>query len=514
MLKRIALLLIVCLLAGMALAEEVVSPEAEAPVADVELELAGEAEAGETLVAAAAEGEFELAGEAGKAGEAEADIAAPEWNVAEEATPKAAPEFDVRYGSYKDDDGKLVEYGELVAYNGKGGDVVIPEGVTEIYANGIFDDNITTLVFPTTMHTVMDSVFEGQSKLTKVVFQSRVFLGEFAFSDCNKLKTVVLPEGFTGIGYSNFSGCSSLKTLKLPSTLKRIDSGAFSDSGISDITLNEGLEYINDGAFSHCNGLKEITLPASLEGVYSGAFENCSNLKTVTILNPKTSLEGGVFEAWNDDAQEMEPSCAEGFTLRGWPGSTAEAYAKEWGYNFEPLVAVSKVKLDKTGEQSLKLGKTLTLKATLSPADANVGTEVTWKSSDKKIATVSKKGVVTPVAKGTVKITAKAGGKSKSITVKVSAPKPTKLVLYKTSVKTKNKLKNKQTVTLKKGKTLKLMTKLTPKYAETTFTWKSSDKKVATVSKSGRVKAVAKGNATITCKTKNGLSFKVKIKVK
>ena len=482
MLKRIALLLIVCLLAGMALAEEIVSPEAEAAVADVELELAGEAEAGETLVAAA------------------------EWNDVADGTdiPKATAEFEI-IGD---------EEPELIGYNGNGGDVVFPEGLVTIFATGLFEKNLTSVTFPTTMRTIMDEVFVGQNRLTKVVFQSDVFLGEYAFSGCKKLKTVVLPEGFSKIGYSNFSYCPNLKTLKLPSTVKKIDHAAFSRSGLTEIMLNEGLEYINDGAFSHCNGLKEITLPASLEGVYSGAFENCSNLKTVTILNPKTSLEGGVFEAWNDDAQEMEPSCAEGFTLRGWPGSTAEAYAKEWGYNFEPLVAVSKVKLDKTGEQSLKLGKTLTLKATLSPADANVGTEVTWKSSDKKIATVSKKGVVTPVAKGTVKITAKAGGKSKSITVKVSAPKPTKLVLYKTSVKTKNKLKNKQTVTLKKGKTLKLMTKLTPKYAETTFTWKSSDKKVATVSKSGRVKAVAKGNATITCKTKNGLSFKVKIKVK
>ena len=483
MLKRIALLLIVCLLAGMALAEEVVSPEAEAPVADVEFELAGAAEAGETLVAA------------------------EEWNEAEqeEIVPKAAAEEFEIIGD---------EEPELIGYNGNGGDVVFPEGLVMIYATGLFEKNLTSVTFPTTMRTIMDEVFVGQNRLTKVVFQSDVFLGEYAFSDCKKLKTVVLPEGFSKIGYCNFRHCTSLKTLKLPSTLKRIDYAAFSDSGLTDITLNEGLEFINEGAFSNCTGLKEITLPASLENVLSGAFENCANLKTVTVLNPKTDLGNSAFEAWNDDTEEMVPSCAEGFTLRGWPGSTAQAYAKEWGYNFEPLVKVSKVTLNKSGTQSLKLGKTLSLKAAFQPGNANYGIGATaWTSSNEKVATVSDKGVVTPVGKGRAKITATIGGKSKAVTVKVTAPAPTKLELFKKSVKEKNKLAKSQVITLRKGRTLTLATRLTPAYAETSFTWTSSDKKVATVSK-GKIKAIAPGTAAITCKTRNGLKFKVKVKVR
>ena len=197
---------------------------AEAPVADVELELAGEAEAGETLVAAA------------------------EWNDVADGTdiPKATAEFEI-IGD---------EEPELIGYNGNGGDVVFPEGLVTIFATGLFEKNLTSVTFPTTMRTIMDEVFVGQNRLTKVVFQSDVFLGEYAFSGCKKLKTVVLPEGFSKIGYSNFSYCPNLKTLKLPSTVKKIDHAAFSCSGLTEIMLNEGLEYINDGAFSHCNGLK------------------------------------------------------------------------------------------------------------------------------------------------------------------------------------------------------------------------------------------------------------------
>ena len=45
------------------------------------------------------------------------------------------------------------------------------------------------------MRVIMDEVFEEQSHLTKVVFQSDVFLGESVFAHCDKLKTLVLPEG-------------------------------------------------------------------------------------------------------------------------------------------------------------------------------------------------------------------------------------------------------------------------------------------------------------------------------
>ena len=69
------------------------------------------------------------------------------------------------------------------------------------------------------------------------------------------------------------------------------------------------------------------------------------------------------------------------------------------------------------------------------------------------------------------------------------------------------------TVKLKKGKKLTLTATLTPATAEAALTWKSSNKKVAKVSKTGEVKAVGKGTATITVTTANGKTAKVKIKV-
>lgn len=82
-------------------------------------------------------------------------------------------------------------------------------------------------------------------------------------------------------------------------------------------------------------------------------------------------------------------------------------------------VPVTRVSLNKTSA-SITKGKTLVLKATVSPSNATKKT-ITWTSSNNKVATVTSNGVVKGVAKGTVTITAKASdGSGKKATCKVT----------------------------------------------------------------------------------------------
>lgn len=83
--------------------------------------------------------------------------------------------------------------------------------------------------------------------------------------------------------------------------------------------------------------------------------------------------------------------------------------------------AVSKVTI-KGAKKSLKVGKTMKLKATTSPSKKKAGNNVVWISGNPKVATVSSTGKVTAVGKGKTKITAVAAdgsGKKATITVKV-----------------------------------------------------------------------------------------------
>ena len=148
---------------------------------------------------------------------------------------------------------------------------------------------------------------------------------------------------------------------------------------------------------------------------------------------------------------------------------------------------------------TLKQNATKQLKATL---DKNATDKVTWSSSNKKVATVDKNGVVTAGKKGTVTITAKTSGGKKAtckVTVKVPA--------------TKVKL-NKTKATVAKGRTLTLKATMTPSSSTDKLTWTSSNKKVASVDKNGKVKALKKGTATITVKTTSGKKATCKITVK
>ena len=131
-----------------------------------------------------------------------------------------------------------------------------------------------------------------------------------------------------------------------------------------------------------------------------------------------------------------------------------------------------------------------TLKAT-----SAIGGTVKYATSNKNVATVSSKGVVTAKKAGTVKITVQVGKYKKAVTLKV---KNASLKLAKAAA------------TIKKGKTTTIKVSAVPS-GKVTYT--SSNKKVATVTSKGVVKGVKKGTAVITVKC-SGMTAKFKVTVK
>ena len=134
-------------------------------------------------------------------------------------------------------------------------------------------------------------------------------------------------------------------------------------------------------------------------------------------------------------------------------------------------------------------------KATIKVTKTKVTGKVTFKSSNKKVATVNSKGVITGKKAGKAVITVKVGKYTKKLTVKVKKPS---FKLVTSSVK------------LKKGKKTTIRVKAAP---VSKVTYKTSNKKVATVNSKGVVTAKKKGTAKITVKC-NGITRTFKVTVK
>ena len=155
---------------------------------------------------------------------------------------------------------------------------------------------------------------------------------------------------------------------------------------------------------------------------------------------------------------------------------------------------VTGVSLDKTS-LNLNPGKEGTLTATITPSNAT-NQNVTWKSSDTKVATVDN-GLVTAVAEGTATITVTTADGGKTATCEVTVTQPAKTPVTSVTL-------DKTSLTLDVGGSDTLAVTVKPDNATNkAVTWSTSNKNVATVN-NGVVTAVGAGTATITAAASDG----------
>lgn len=90
-----------------------------------------------------------------------------------------------------------------------------------------------------------------------------------AFSNCSGLTSVTLPEGVTSIGERAFYRCS----------------------GLTSITIPEAVTSIGERAFYYCSGLTEITIPDNVISIGFNSFTRCSNLSAITVSKDNTTYD-------------------------------------------------------------------------------------------------------------------------------------------------------------------------------------------------------------------------------
>ena len=126
-------------------------------------------------------------------------------------------------------------------------------------------------------------------------------IGNYAFSDCSGLTSLILPSSVTSIGSSAFSGCSGLTSLTLPSSVTSIGSSAFEACyGLFSLTLPSSVTEIGESAFRGCSSLASLTLPSSVTSIGKSAFEGCSGLTSIYVSwESPLSIDASTFKDAN-----------------------------------------------------------------------------------------------------------------------------------------------------------------------------------------------------------------------
>ena len=202
------------------------------------------------------------------------------------------------------------------------------------------------------------------------------------------------------------------------------------------------------------------------------------------------------------------------------PSVSAEAASSKKAVKSVTLKVNNKKVNSKT--TTLTVGKTLTVKTTVNPTSAKKS--ISYKTSNKKIATVTSKGKVKALKAGTAKITVTVKGKNnkkKSAWFKVKVTKkatptkaPTATPAPQEVAVTKITLTASAT-TIAAGQTAQVYAEIQPTNAtDKSLTYASSDETVATITNTGIVTALKDGETTITATAANGVKGTLVISVK
>ena len=131
-------------------------------------------------------------------------------------------------------------------------------------------------------------------------------IGNDAFSGCSGLTSVTIPEGVINIGGGAFSGCSGLTSVTIPEGVTSIGDYAFRGcSGLTSISVESGNPVYDSR--NNCNALIETAtntliagcnntiIPKGVTSIGNNAFLGCSGLTSVTIPEGVINICGGAF---------------------------------------------------------------------------------------------------------------------------------------------------------------------------------------------------------------------------
>jgi len=182
----------------------------------------------------------------------------------------------------------VTSIGNEAFYGCKGlNSVVIPDSVTRIGGNAfdrtaIYNDESNwennVLYICNHLISVKTKILSGEYAIK----DDTLTIASFAFNDCAKLTSVLIPDSVISIGTRAFSGCEGLTSIVIPDSVESIEWGAFSHcTGLASVVIGDGVTSIGSNAFQFCDRLSSIVIPDSVISIGTGAFFNCDSLSNI-----------------------------------------------------------------------------------------------------------------------------------------------------------------------------------------------------------------------------------------
>ena len=132
-----------------------------------------------------------------------------------------------------------------------------------------------------------DYMFSGCSALTSLILPSSVTkIGNYAFEYLVTLTSLIIPSNVTEIGNYAFVNCRGLTSMKIPSSVTNIGDCAFLNcSGLTSLVIPSNVTEIGSCAFENCSGLTSLVIPSGVTEIGFFAFGNCSGLITLVVYS-------------------------------------------------------------------------------------------------------------------------------------------------------------------------------------------------------------------------------------
>ena len=178
--------------------------------------------------------------------------------------------------------------------------VKLPDTVTKIDEMAFYDCTaLDEVVWPASLKTIGSKAFYHCAFTSLTLPSELETIGSNAFIVCPSLTSVFIPLSVTSIGKNAFERCSALQTVEFEegrTTMTSLSSACFQESGLKEITLPEGITFVDDTLFIDCYYLETVYIPDSVTEIKTKAFYGCSNLKVVNMPDTITKFGYRVFE--------------------------------------------------------------------------------------------------------------------------------------------------------------------------------------------------------------------------